>query len=102
VELLAAIEATLVKLKLRDITLAGYAPPPDPALPTIGLASDPGVLEINVSPCAIWAEYDEQLAQLYAAAAAVGLCARKLQFNGREVGTGGGAHLVFGGPTAPD
>ncbi len=96
--LLVAIEATLVALKLRDVTLAGYAPPPDPALPTIGLASDPGVLEINVSPCATWAEYDVQLGQLYAAALAVGLCARKLQFNGREVGTGGGAHLVFGGP----
>ncbi len=96
--LLAAIEATLGALQLSDIVLAGYAPPPDPALPTVGLASDPGVLEINVSPCATWADYDAQLGQLYAAAHAVGLCARKLQFNGREVGTGGGAHLVFGGP----
>ncbi|WP_414662015.1 transglutaminase family protein [Horticoccus sp. 23ND18S-11] len=98
VQLLAAIEATLEKLKLRDITLAGYAPPPELALPTVGLASDPGVLEINVSPCATWAAYDAQLEQIYAAARSVGLCARKLQFNGREVGTGGGAHLVFGGP----
>ena len=97
--LLTAIETTLAALKLRDITLAGYAPPPDPALPTIGLASDPGVLEINVSPCDRWADYDTQLGQLYAAAHAVGLSARKLQFNGREVGTGGGAHLVFGGPS---
>ncbi|MDP3071929.1 MAG: transglutaminase family protein [Opitutaceae bacterium] len=97
-ELLPKIEATLVTLKLRDVVLAGYAPPADPALPTVGLASDPGVLEINVAPCATWAGYDTQLRQLYAAAEAVGLCARKLQFNGREVGTGGGAHLVFGGP----
>jgi uncharacterized protein (DUF2126 family) len=96
--LLVAIEGALASLKLRDVVLAGYAPPPDPKLPTVGLASDPGVLEINVSPCATWADYDTQLAQLYAAAQAVGLCARKLQFNGREVGTGGGAHLVFGGP----
>lgn len=98
VALLTAVEATLVAHNLRSAVLAGYAPPPDPALPTIGLASDPGVLEINVSPCAAWAEYDLQLGQLYDAAHAVGLCARKLQFNGREVGTGGGAHLVFGGP----
>ncbi|PAW64229.1 MAG: hypothetical protein B9S34_12995, partial [Opitutia bacterium Tous-C1TDCM] len=96
--LLVAIEGTLMKLDLRDVVLAGYAPPPDPKLPTIGLASDPGVLEINLTPCADWTEYDTQLAKLYAAAAACGLCARKLQFNGREVGTGGGAHLVFGGP----
>ncbi|MCX6932182.1 MAG: transglutaminase family protein, partial [Verrucomicrobia bacterium] len=97
-ELLTHIEATLVALKLTDVVLAGYAPPPDAALPTVGLASDPGVLEINVAPCATWSDYDHQLDQLYAAAASVGLCARKLQLNGREVGTGGGAHLVFGAP----
>jgi uncharacterized protein (DUF2126 family) len=98
VALLAVIERTLEKLALKDIVLAGYAPPPDPALPTVGLASDPGVLEINLAPCATWADYAAQLDRLYTAAASVGLCARKLQFNGREVGTGGGAHLVFGGP----
>ncbi|MEO5959307.1 MAG: transglutaminase family protein, partial [Opitutaceae bacterium] len=98
VALLVAIEETLAELKLHDVVLAGYAPPADPALPTVGLASDPGVLEINVSPCATWLEYDRQLEQLYAAAKTCGLCARKVQFNGREVGTGGGAHLVFGGP----
>ncbi|MEO6245940.1 MAG: transglutaminase family protein [Opitutaceae bacterium] len=96
--LLEKIEETLAALKLSDIVLAGYAPPADPALPTVGLASDPGVLEINLTPCATWADYDAQLANLYAAARACGLCARKLQFSGREVGTGGGAHLVFGGP----
>jgi len=96
--LLPKIEDTLAALNLSDVVLAGYAPPPDAALPTVGLASDPGVLEINLSPCATWVEFDHQLGQLFAAAAACGLCARKLQFNGREVGTGGGAHLVFGGP----
>ncbi len=95
---LPIIEATLVAQKITGAVLAGYAPPPDAALPNVGLASDPGVLEINVAPCATWADYDHQLAQLYTAAASVGLCARKLQLNGREVGTGGGAHLVFGAP----
>jgi uncharacterized protein (DUF2126 family) len=98
VALLAAIESTLVSLKLRDVVLAGYAPPPDPAMPTIGLASDPGVLEINLQPCANWSEYNTQLDEIYSAATHAGLCARKLQLNGRAVGTGGGAHLVFGGP----
>lgn len=100
VELMSKIEHTLAGLALRDVVLAGYAPLPEPALPTIGIASDPGVLEINLTPCATWADYDRQLAQLYTATAACGLHARKLQFNGREVGTGGGAHLVFGGPTS--
>ncbi len=97
-ELIAKTEQAVAATKLSSVVLAGYVPPPDAALPTIGLASDPGVLEINVAPCATWADYDLQLAQLYAAAASVGLCARKLQLNGREVGTGGGAHLVFGAP----
>jgi len=96
--LLSTIEQALSDLNLRDCILAGYAPPPDKDLPTIGFASDPGVLEINLAPCATWREYDVQLKQLYAAAKDVGLIARKLQFNGRETGTGGGSHIVFGGP----
>jgi len=98
VELIAKIEASLVATKISGVVLAGYVPPPDAALPTVGLASDPGVLEINLAPCGTWADYDLQLVQLYAAAKSIGLCARKLQHNGREVGTGGGAHLVFGAP----
>jgi uncharacterized protein (DUF2126 family) len=96
--LLALIEDCLAELGLRDAVLAGYAPPLDPRLPTIGLASDPGVIEVNLAVCATWADYDHHLGQIYAAAEKTGLCARKLLFNGREQGTGGGAHLVFGGP----
>ncbi len=97
-ELIAAIESAFTALKLSDAVLAGYAPPLDPALPTIGFASDPGVIEVNLAICDDWAAYDRQLTHLYAAAEAIGLTARKLQLNGRATGTGGGAHLVFGGP----
>ncbi len=97
-ELLRAIEDTLEELDVADVLLAGYAPPPDSRLLTLGLASDPGVLEVNLVPCATWDLYDRQLRRLYRAAARVGLKAGKLQFNGRATGTGGGAHLVFGGP----
>lgn len=97
-ELISAIESVFASLKLKDAVLAGYAPPMDPRLPTIGFASDPGVIEVNLAVCADWAAYDRQLAAIYAAADATGLTARKLQLNGRETGTGGGAHLVFGGP----
>lgn len=99
VSLVRAIEDAVEACGLRDLILAGYAPPYDAArLPTIGFASDPGVIEVNLAPCADWAGYDAQLRDLYAAAHDVELCARKFQLNGREVGTGGGAHLVFGGP----
>jgi len=70
----------------------------DTRLITLGLASDPGVLEINLYPCKTWSQYDIQLKQLYAAVETIGLSGRKLQFNGRVVGSGGGAHIVFGGP----
>ena len=96
--LIPHLEQTLESLDVRDVVLGGYAPPTDPALPTVGFASDPGVIEVNLAVCRTWADYRAQLAHLYAAAEDVGLCARKLQFNGRESGTGGGAHLVFGGP----
>lgn len=97
-ELIAAIESVFTALKLKDAVLAGYAPPIDPRLPTIGFASDPGVIEINLAICENWEAYDRQLQSIYAAADAVGMTARKLQLNGRATGTGGGAHLVFGGP----
>lgn len=96
--LLAVIEGAVARTRLGPVTLAGYAPPADSAVFTIGIASDPGVLELNLAPCDTWEDFDAQLAQVYGAATATGLCARKLQFNGRQVGTGGGAHLVFGGP----
>ncbi|HEY9249447.1 MAG TPA: transglutaminase family protein [Rariglobus sp.] len=98
IELISAIESVFASLKLKDAVLAGYAPPLDPRLPTIGFASDPGVIEVNLAICENWAAYDRQLGHLYAAAAQVGMTARKLQLNGRATGTGGGAHLVFGGP----
>ena len=98
IELSTAIESVFASLKLKDAVLAGDAPPLDPRLPTIGFASDPGVIEINLAICENWAAYDRQLEAIYAAADAVGMTALKLQLNGRTTGTGGGAHLVFGGP----
>lgn len=97
-KLIPLIETCLGELALRDAVLGGYAPPVDPQLPTVGLVSDPGVIEVNLAICATWAEYELQLKCLYAAASKVGLGARKLHFNGSQTGTGGGAHLVFGGP----
>ncbi len=96
--LIPLVEDTFVSLGLSACVLGGYAPPADPALPTLGFASDPGVIEVNLSICATWRDYARQLDEIYAAAEAAGLCARKYQFNGRDTGTGGGAHVVFGGP----
>ncbi|HRE80216.1 MAG TPA: transglutaminase family protein [Opitutaceae bacterium] len=96
--LLAVVESVVESLRLKDLVLGGYAPPMEPDLPTVGFASDPGVIEINLAVCATWADYDHHLNEVFAAAAKVGLCAHKFALNGRTTGTGGGAHLVFGGP----
>jgi uncharacterized protein (DUF2126 family) len=64
----------------------------------LGLTADPGVLEVNLPVCETWAEYAHWLAVLEEAGDAVGLVAWKREGN-RRVGTGGGNHLLWGGPS---
>ncbi|MBE2212729.1 MAG: transglutaminase family protein [Opitutaceae bacterium] len=97
--LLAAIEDAVAAIDPGPLILAGYAPPAAPGFLALGLTPDPGVIEANLPPCATWEAYQSWLDALYRAADRVGLCARKLHFNGRTTGTGGGAHVCFGGPT---
>ncbi|MFM8365617.1 MAG: transglutaminase family protein [Verrucomicrobiota bacterium] len=63
------------------------------------IASDPGVIEINMPPCATWREYDHWLRRLEKAQRAAGLRSFKMRPDGRAEGTGGGHHLLFGGPS---
>ena len=85
----------------RDLVFCGYAPTAaGDALLKFGLAADPGVLEVNLPPADTWVEYDRHLRYAARAAAAVGLEQTKRQLNGAIHGTGGGAHLAFGGPSA--
>ena len=63
----------------------------------LGLTADPGVLEINLPVCHSWQEYAGWMALLEQAGAAVGLRSWKQQGE-RTEGTGGGNHLLLGGP----
>jgi uncharacterized protein (DUF2126 family) len=65
----------------------------------LGLAADPGVLEINLPVCHGWSDYDGWLRRIEAAAATVGLRSWKEEPDGRQQGTGGGNHLLWGGPS---
>ncbi len=65
----------------------------------LGLAADPGVLEINLPICHGWAAYADWLGRIEAAGAAVGLRSWKEEADGRQQGTGGGNHLLWGGPS---
>ncbi|MBE2180950.1 MAG: transglutaminase family protein [Chthoniobacterales bacterium] len=63
------------------------------------VAADPGVLEINLPPCADVAAYDKWLRVLDKAQKAAGLRTWKRGAQGQSAGTGGGHHLLFGGET---
>ena len=98
VELIQAIEQLATKLNLPPLRLEGYTPPGDDDLESIGLTSDPGVLEINLPPADNWDDYERVIRGLFNSAAAIGMCAHKYQLSGRLISTGGGAHIVLGGP----
>ena len=68
----------------------------------VGLTADPGVLEINIPPCETWHDYHRWLVTLQDAATACGLRSWKEVQPGRPGGTGGGNHLLFGGPSVEE
>ena len=64
----------------------------------LGLTADPGVLEVNLPVCHSWHEYARWIELLEEAGAAAGLRSWKQQ-GSRSEGTGGGNHLLLGGPS---
>ncbi len=64
----------------------------------LGLTADPGVLEINLPVCHGWADYAGWIHLLAEASDAVGLRSWKQQGDQQEP-TGGGNHLLWGGPS---
>ena len=97
-ELVQTIEKLVTELDLPPVRLEGYTPPGDDDLESIALTSDPGVLEVNLPPADNWDEYDSMITELFKSAGAVGLRGYKYQISGRKVSTGGGAHIILGGP----
>ncbi len=79
----------------------GYVPiDASAACDRLGLTADPGVLEVNLPACERWSEYAVWLADLEKATHGVGLRSWKMdEYRGLASGTGGGNHLLFGGPT---
>jgi uncharacterized protein (DUF2126 family)/transglutaminase-like putative cysteine protease len=76
----------------------GYVPVDLPSdWSRLAFAADPGVLEVNVPACRSWAEYQAWLERLEQISHSLGL--RMIRTGVTESGTGGGQHLLFGGPT---
>lgn len=98
--LLSVIGEALCGAGIGRADLQGWTPP-DESLSwvQVGLTADPGVLEVNLPACANWREYDRWIRAVTGAAEASGLRPWKRRPDGHPEGTGGGNHLLWGGPT---
>lgn len=97
--LIRVVERAAVARRCRGLVLCGYRPTGATGTTFVGFAADPGVLEVNLPPSNTWADYDQTLRSITAACIEEGLVTTRLHLNGGIQGTGGGAHVLFGGPT---
>jgi uncharacterized protein (DUF2126 family)/transglutaminase-like putative cysteine protease len=100
-ELVNAVEETAGELQ-RPVLLEGYPPPDDHRMNQFKVTPDPGVIEVNIHPAHNWDELVEQTSAVYEEAHQTRLGTEKFMVDGRHTGTGGGNHLVIGGPTPGD
>ena len=100
-DLVAAVEDTCQYLD-KPVWLEGYAPPSDPRMRSFSVTPDPGVLEVNLPPASDWDELERINTVLVEEAHRNRLTAEKFNYDGGQVATGGGSHIVIGGATVLD
>jgi uncharacterized protein (DUF2126 family) len=99
IELLEVVAPAVCMPQAGLFRFEGYIPDDTERLWTkLSLTPDPGVLEINLPPCDTVQDYAAWLELLDACAEHTGLRSFKETPAG-ELGTGGGNHLLFGGPS---
>ncbi len=99
-ELLKSVSAALRQVKTGRCFYEGYIPSDDSASwSKLSITADPGVLEINLPPCHNAKEYAWWMEQLEVCGTVAGLRSFKQLSPEESLGTGGGNHLLFGGPT---
>jgi len=97
-DLLNAIEDTAAALNM-PVIIEGEPPPTDPRLNSFSVTPDPGVIEVNLHPADTWSDLSSHTTRLYEEARQSRLATEKFMLDGRHTGTGGGNHIVVGGPT---
>ena len=99
-ELLSAIEKSALSNRIAQVALQGYIPADETGSWTsLGLSADPGVLEVNLPACSSWHEYVGWIEAVTSCCEAAGLRSWKEPRWDHPQGTGGGNHLLWGGPT---
>jgi uncharacterized protein (DUF2126 family) len=100
-DVVAAVEDTCHYLNM-PVWVEGYSPPADPRLRSFSVTPDPGVLEVNLPPTNNWDDLEKINAVLAEEAYRHRLIAGKFAYDGSHLASGGGSHIVIGGPTVPD
>jgi len=100
-DLVTALEDTAEE-QGQPIFIEGYTPPGDSRVLHFSVTPDPGVIEVNIHPSATWSEIVDRTEIVYEEARTTRLGAQKFMIDGRHTGTGGGNHVVLGGPSAAD
>ncbi len=100
-DLLAAVEDTCSYLE-KPVWIEGYPPPLDPRLQSFSITPDPGVVEVNLPPSSSWEELQRINTVAFEQARAHRLTTEKFTYEGGHYATGGGNHIVIGGPTVSE
>jgi uncharacterized protein (DUF2126 family)/transglutaminase-like putative cysteine protease len=100
-ELVGIVEAVAEDMR-QPVVIEGYLPPVDHRLRLLKVTPDPGVIEVNVHPARNWRELKDITSGVYEEARQVRLGTEKFELDGKHTGTGGGNHVVLGGPTPAD
>ncbi len=98
---MTAVEDTAALLN-KPVWIEGYPPPSDPRLKLFSVTPDPGVIEVNLPPASNWDELRSIHDLVFEEATKQRLTAQKFLYDGKHTSTGGGSHIVIGGPTAAD
>ncbi|PTX93205.1 hypothetical protein DB345_16390 [Spartobacteria bacterium LR76] len=98
--LLGATERAAKSRGVANLEFHGYTPQDEEGKwSVLGLAADPGVLEINLPPCESWQAYAEWMEELFASGHRAGMRTWKESPWEHPQGSGGGNHLLWGGPS---